>query len=268
MLTKRPATDYAQVRLLFGDLLDFNLIVPAALAGSTPARLYADDALQHALLITCEGSFIAGDPGNEDFAAALRDLFAQLLADGFEAFYLEMFPAGWEDRLSSLLGGPIWRIPRLHYLCTELRYDWQRHVPAGYEVRPIDGDLLENLPIPEHITGWIASNWGDAPTFLANGFGFCTVHAGQIVSWSLADCIWGDACEIGIHTHPDYRRRGLAALTAAAAVNHAFDRGLKVVGWHCNVDNAGSIGTALKVGFEKERDYTHHVYFDKPYEET
>jgi hypothetical protein len=34
-----------------------------------------------------------------------------------------------------------------------------------------------------------------------------------------------------------------------------------MVGWHCPVDNLGSIGTAEKVGFEKERDYTMYGVF-------
>jgi len=76
------------------------------------------------------------------------------------------------------------------------------------------------------------------------------------VSWSLADCRSGDACEIGIHTAEPYRRRGLATLTAAATVEYALSNGFSTVGWQCSEDNLGSIGTAEKVGFERERDYT------------
>ena len=61
----------------------------------------------------------------------------------------------------------------------------------------------------------------------------------------------------GIRTHPDYRRRGLAAIAAAAAVEHALAHGYTSVCCHCNVDNRGSIRTAQKVGFVKERDYVH-----------
>jgi RimJ/RimL family protein N-acetyltransferase len=81
------------------------------------------------------------------------------------------------------------------------------------------------------------------------------------VSWSLADCIVGDACEIGIHTAEDYRRQGLATLTAAATVDGCLARGLTAIGWHCDVDNLGSRGVAERVGFRHERDYVEYVCF-------
>jgi GNAT superfamily N-acetyltransferase len=81
------------------------------------------------------------------------------------------------------------------------------------------------------------------------------LHDKRIVSWSIADCIGGNACEIGIHTHEDYRRQGLATLTAAAAVDYALSSGFRQVGWHCNEYNLGSIGVAEKVGFKLERKY-------------
>jgi len=77
----------------------------------------------------------------------------------------------------------------------------------------------------------------------------------QVVSWSLADCRSGDACEIGIHAVKEHRRRGLATITAAAAVEYALSNGYSMVGWQCSEDNLGSVGTAEKVGFERERDY-------------
>jgi RimJ/RimL family protein N-acetyltransferase len=105
-------------------------------------------------------------------------------------------------------------------------------------------------------------NWGSTAAFLAKGFGFVTLYtkagAVQVVSWSLADCRSGDACEIGIHTVKEYRRRGLASITAAAAVEYALSHDFSRVGWHCSEDNLGSIGTAEKVGFERERDYVLH----------
>jgi hypothetical protein len=47
----------------------------------------------------------------------------------------------------------------------------------------------------------------------------------------------------------------LAAITAAATVEYALSHGFSMVGWQCLEDNLGSIGTAEKVGFERERDY-------------
>lgn len=119
------------------------------------------------------------------------------------------------------------------------------------------------MTIPDHIHGWIENNWGTPEDFFTRGFGFVTeaLETHTIVSWSLCDCIGDNACEIGIQTDPDYRQRGLAALTAAAAVDHALAQGLSSVGWHCRADNIGSQRTASRVGFTLERDYVSFASF-------
>ena len=47
-------------------------------------------------------------------------------------------------------------------------------------------------------------------------------------------------------------------------MEYALSNGFLMVGWHCPEDNLGSIGTAEKVGFEKECDYTmYYILFDE-----
>jgi RimJ/RimL family protein N-acetyltransferase len=168
-------------------------------------------------------------------------------------------PDSWKEKMSIIFQG---RVPlttaRRHYVCTELKVaHWRDHVPKEFQVHRIDERLLRtpHLEIPEHVAGWLKTNWGSIPDFMKKGFGFCTLHNKRIVSWSIADCISGNACEIGIHTREDYRRQGLATLTAAATVDHALSSGFKHVGWHCDEYNFGSIGVAEKVGFKLERKY-------------
>jgi hypothetical protein len=83
----------------------------------------------------------------------------------------------------------------------------------------------------------------------------CTVRAGEAASWSVGDCASGTSCEIGIHTAAAHRRRGLAALTAAATVAQAAERGFARVGWHCPDYNLGSAATARRAGFELVGDH-------------
>ncbi len=130
-------------------------------------------------------------------------------------------------------------------------------MPDGFSMQPIDEKLLgkADLEIPDHVTGWMETNWGSLADYLRRGFGFGMLHGKEMVSWSIADCVSGDACEIGIHTRKDYRRQGLGTLTAAATVDHCLSNGYKFVGWHCDEYNAPSIGVAEKVGFQLERKY-------------
>ncbi|MCZ7544826.1 MAG: GNAT family N-acetyltransferase [Anaerolineae bacterium] len=91
---------------------------------------------------------------------------------------------------------------------------------------------------------------GTTAAFLDKGFGFATVHGNEVVSWSLADCVSGAACEIG-HTAEAHRRRGLAAATAAAAVEHALSNGFTTVGWHTSKDNVGRSARQSALGLRE-----------------
>jgi RimJ/RimL family protein N-acetyltransferase len=149
---------------------------------------------------------------------------------------------------------------RQHYICTALAYDWRAALPEGFAVHRIDDALLNDttITVPEHIMGWILNNWGTREHYAEHGFGYCVVHGAEVVSWSLVDCVSGTRCEIGIQAQEAYRRQGLAAIAAAAAVEYALSSGFDEVGWHCDAENIGSWKTALKVGFVKERDYRAH----------
>jgi RimJ/RimL family protein N-acetyltransferase len=269
----RPA-DFEKARPAFGPEMAYNLIVSAVLDGSSPGRVWVDDPAQPraAFLWGAEGWYLDGAP-NAAFAEALNPLIMteirrQVLAVGQAEFFLGYESPGWAALEAAIFAGApsILRNPRRHYVCRALAVDWQALLPAGYEVARIDADLLARpgLDVPEHVHSWMGCNWGGAEAFFARGFGFATLCDHAIVSWSLADCISRGQAEIGIQTRPDYRRRGLATITAAAAVEYALGSGLEAVGWHCNEINRGSIGVAEKVGFALERHYTHHYFYFDP----
>ena len=172
------------------------------------------------------------------------------------------YPDLWNDKMHAVFQG---RTPletaRRHYVCTKLKVDrWRDSIPEKFQVKRTDEKLLRTpqLEIPEHVTDWMKTNWGSISGFMQKWFGFCTLHDNRIVSWSIADCVSGEDCEIGIHTHEDHRGRGLATLTAAATVDYALSNGFKRVGWHCDEYNLGSIGVAEKVGFKLERKYVQY----------
>jgi RimJ/RimL family protein N-acetyltransferase len=260
-----PREDYSRVRPLLRSLAQYHVSIDGVLAGHNPGVVYVDNLSgpQVALLIGPEGTYLGGATPTAEQVRALRQLLADLMHNAdLDALWLDC-DAGWDAHLPDMLPWPPLEQARQHYVCTHLAWDWRTHVPAGFTVLPITADLLNrpDLDVPDHIHEWIENNWGSTGQFLAHGFGLVTVDEAQrrVVSWSLCDCNGGDACEIGIHTHPDYRRRGLAALTTAAAVDHALTHGFQSVGWHCHAENTGSRRTALKVGFAWERDYVHRV---------
>ncbi len=258
--------NYSTVLPLFEEL-EWNLITRAAVEGTSPGRIYADSVAhpRTAFMCTAEGYYLAGNDNNNEFNTSLNKLIFDRIFAGDTVrkdetdVAIGFHPDSWIDKMPTIIQG---RIPlttaRRHYICTKLEADnWKNDIPEGFQVNRIDEELLRmpQLELPEHITGWMKTNWGSISSFMKKGFGFCTLHDKYIVSWSLADCVSGNACEIGIHTREDYRRQGLAALTAAATVDYALSSGFRYVGWHCDEYNLPSIKTAEKVGFKLERKY-------------
>ena len=245
----------------------FNVSIAGVLTRNNPGTIYVDqpDTPHVVLLMSPEGTYLASDAPSTDQVSALKNHVADLMENNdIEDLWLTCDPA-WQPVLDDFLPRPPLPVARQHYVCTAPAFDWRSHVCGGFAVHRIDQALLTraDLTIPDHVHDWIENNWGTREDFFASGFGFVTeaLDTHKVVSWSLSDCIGDHACEIGIHTHPDYRRQGLAALTSAAAVDYALAQGLSMVGWHCNTDNIGSQHTALQVGFTLERDYVSFATF-------
>lgn len=261
MIYKLNKANYEKARPLFR-ALEFHLTSAAVLDGNNPGLVMVDDPInpQSAFMLSPEGCYLAGRSDNDTFNRALGQAIRekQILDVQVEALWVICATLSWEEQLAALVA-PLQpaKIARRHYVCRTLRHDWGAHLPNGFEVYRLDEVFLNRsgVTIPDHIKGWMEGNWGSTADFLQKGFGFVTLCATECVAWSVADCRSGDACEIGIRTVEQYRRRGLAAITAAATVEHALSHGFSKVGWQCSEDNLGSIGTAEKVGFERERDY-------------
>jgi len=266
MIHELKKRDYSKVLPLYKEL-EWNLFTRAVAEGTSPGRVYVDcvEDPRTAFMCTVEGYYLAGDDGNDEFNTSLNKLILNRIFSGDAVrkdetdVAIGFHPNSWSDKMVTIFQG---RTPlttaRRHYVCTELLVDiWKDRVPDGFQISRIDEDLLKKpqLEIPEHVTDWMKTNWGSISGFMKKGFGFCMLHGKNFASWSLADCVSGNACEIGIHTREDYRRQGLATLTAAAAVDYALSNKFRYVGWHCDEYNLPSIKTAEKVGFKLERKY-------------
>ncbi|HWU17215.1 MAG TPA: GNAT family N-acetyltransferase [Devosia sp.] len=75
------------------------------------------------------------------------------------------------------------------------------------------------------------------------------IYAGDVeVSRCLPDLVVGKRAEMGVWTHADHRRRGLARLAAQACLAAAHDQDITAMGWHCHASNRGSIELARQLG--------------------
>lgn len=243
-----------------------HLITTAVIEGTSPGEIYVDRVAspQTAFMSSPEGYFLAGDSHNRSFNAELRDLVAEKILpermelEGDPGLDVHYAPDNWADHFPQIFGIEHPLIFEARYYCFKRpRIDWRANLEADFRLHPVDGELLARTGLENRdgVMAKIEKNWGSVDRFLAKGFGFCLVHEDIIVSECVADCVSEQRCEIGISTDERYRRRGFAALTVAATVDHCVAQGFTCIGWHCASNNLGSIRTAEAAGFELRSSY-------------
>lgn len=274
MLHQLTVHEYGKASDLFAELAAYNLYITAVLRGDSPGRVYTDnrEAPTAAFAVSIDGCYLVGDPYNDAFNEALRNELDKTLFAGDRVnpddaqITVHLGSDEWEETLADLMEDWCW--PPLvelhhHYLCHTL--PTERHpLPEGYTLARLDAALWEQQGehLPPAIANSIRIGWQRAANFLAHGFGFCALHGEEIVCWCLADCVSADAAEIGIETAPAHRQRGLATAVTQATLAHCFAQGITQIGWHCHADNAASVQTAMRAGFQFEREYVRYAFLD------
>lgn len=245
------------------------LYVHAIIAGVTPGAIYVDDPVnpQRLLVSSPDGHFLVGDENDAAFNDALAEMIKGKIipagrAAGWARFNLQYHPNGWEEKLDAVFADTVVVKDYQHfYRFRRPRVDWRERLPAGLQLRRVDADLLQqdHRDNVARLRDHAEDSFGSVEAFLEHGFGFCILQGDDIASWCLCDCAIGSRCEIGIHTDPKYRRRGLATAAAAGAVEYCLSRGFTHIGWHCWSSNHPSAATAERVGFEQVMQ--HHGIF-------
>ncbi|MFW9916715.1 MAG: GNAT family N-acetyltransferase [Candidatus Thorarchaeota archaeon] len=275
MLFELPKPNYERVQPLFAGKI-FPMAVKALIEQVLPGVIFVDDPEnpKAACLwpFTSGGNvrLYLGGMATDAFSHALGQLLTEDIAAKAKAqnkpSFLLYFPQEplWEDHLS---GNKIFEnlraYKRTYYVFKEAKISWNDKIPPGYSIRPIDKKILENnnLANLDRVREEIASMNQSIDAWLEQGFGFCAMHDEKniIVSWCTAEYMLGSECEFGIETVDEYQNKGFGTLTAAAAADYGSSRGFLKLGWDSWKDNAWSIKTAEKVGYEKVADYGVYV---------
>ena len=104
----------------------------------------------------------------------------------------------------------------------------------------------------KNFISWAKENTANTvyPCSIAEGFqsGDIYVNDGKVCAVAFSAAVSLDEIDIGVETHEDYRRNGLAALLTNKMCEHIIEIGKKPV-WAHATSNTGSMNTALKCGF-------------------
>lgn len=148
---------------------------------------------------------------------------------------------------------PNWR----NYYRLELeKTGYHVDIPENYKVEQITWDLLEkDYENTDLVMEEMLSERLSLDAFMEKSFGFCSVQGDIITSWCMSEYNVNKEFEVGIETHKDHRRKGLAVQTARACFHHGVKNSYKFVGWHCWKNNDASNKTAIKLGFKYVIEY-------------
>lgn len=245
--------------------LDFDLVPRAVIAGVANGSLYVDSVTDPRMAILWDGFsllYLAGNP-SETEQSELPDAFQQVLAQarcvGMSGCLLHTAPRGWEWELNRILptGATSTRYRRaLYVLPPRSPGDAAPRVPEPLLLEPItEAFLARSDPAnTEGLQEWLRSCWASERHYIEHGFGYCLMQGSLILSWCAAEYVTGGHCGLGVETHPDYRGRGYATLTAQALAAEAHSRGI-VPYWDSWASNRASLAVADKVGFQPSTCY-------------
>ncbi len=125
-------------------------------------------------------------------------------------------------------------------------------LPAGYALKPIDGELYD-LCLQDPVTADFVSSFGSRDRYLELGRGVVILKDGRIVSGASSYTRYREGIEIEVDTVPEERRKGLALIACAALILRCLAEGL-YPSWDAH--NLDSVRLAEKLGYKADHEYT------------
>ncbi|MCP5099357.1 MAG: GNAT family N-acetyltransferase [Chloroflexi bacterium] len=266
MINELEPMAYDGIRPLFQPLSEYLLFCAGVVEGNYEGRVFVDDlAAPTSTFMVTRGiwCYLAGEPDNQPFNQALNTalLEKQFLAQNVRGILLCCQSNGWGERLEIIFpSSTVHTFGRRRYILPAFSRNWRAEIPDGFTIRQIDAEMGKrpSAELPDDVQDLIAL-WKDAPNPDEKGFGFVALYQDKIVCHVVIDCLVNGMGDVGLVTHEDYRQRGLATVTSAAAIEYGLSHGLSLINWDCATQNEPSVRTAEKLGFAPEREHT--MYF-------
>lgn len=253
------------------DTTSYGVLTAGTLEGGHPGRVFVDDPSvpQAALVCTRVGYyFLAGSPEAAGFIDRMADAFTNTLAPRQlhalgDPQILLFYPddawkpalfAAFEERQPILISKKRMLLNPDTSQKMRLAYrSWCDQLPEGMRVVNMTPEFFQNHP---ELAGEAILFWGSEEAFTQKSLGICLVD--EQAGGMAASACWGvfagsGEIEISVSTIPEYRRRGLARIAAAAFIEACLRRDLLPV-WGCFPDNRPSVELARQLGFVDQLD--------------
>jgi GNAT superfamily N-acetyltransferase len=167
----------------------------------------------------------------------------------------------WEPAFHRAFEGRLVSIPRYAFTGESLDREalacFAKAVPVGFSITRLTASQAAAVAgeqsefAADHL-----GNFSSVDDFMERGFGFGAVGPDGLACLATTFIVCGAGVEIQINTREKYRRKGLAAATAAKFILHCLENGLDP-NW--DAANLVSVSLAQKLGYTLQGTYT--MYF-------
>lgn len=137
----------------------------------------------------------------------------------------------------------VWNLEKLQEIVDAL--------PKEYTIQMIGEEIFHYAGDHSWAADWV-SQFADYADYREHGLGAVVLKDGEPVSGASSYSYYSGGIEIEIDTHPDFRRKGLAAICGAKLILECEKRGL-YPSW--DAQNLWSVALAEKLGYHFEREY-------------
>ncbi|MBM7602962.1 RimJ/RimL family protein N-acetyltransferase [Metabacillus crassostreae] len=217
--------------------------------------VYADSVnLQTILIGTNSGIYyVFGNESNDQFNKDFIEFYRKRSNDNLR-FTLFSANTNWDQALIKHLKNELKQIRRLAFTHkNNVRLHTTNTSSENFSIKKIDEKTITNSV--EFNNDYYKEYWGSVTNFIENGFGFCILHQGKVVSECTSIFSSKSLIEIDIATQSDFQGFGLATKIGKEFINYSSQKNL-IPRWDCDVSNRSSINLAEKLGFTNPKEYT------------
>ena len=234
--------DTSKVEKLFCGMEDASIV---ACLQKVMGKIYVTDTEDPKSAMAFVGcfAFYAGEPDRELVLNKPEGYVIMVpQSEGWAKLIESSFPAGKKIRYAIKRGAKFDR-EKLSGMVNSL--------PAGYEIKKIDGALYDVCRADPEFEDFVGT-FESKEKFLSLGRGFVVMKDGKIVGGASSYSRYREGIDIEVDVLSEYRHKGLASAVCAALILACLDEGL-YPSW--DAANMMSVRLAEKLGYTLDHEY-------------
>jgi hypothetical protein len=240
-----------------------SFIFDSIVEGNTPAQIFVDDAEDISIFLICEGNcvYFGGEVEDKDkYKEAINFFKENCLSESrrkeLGVVKINYYTEAWKKELLEGLKEFDCNLYDRSLFKQDLKYVKAVRNDDNVIVKKIDNEVLQNTSLGNLncLIDEVMGMWGSEDNFIKNGFGYCAIMDGNIISWCTAEYVSKNYCGIGIETIEAHERKGVATMISNEFLKGCLASNITPY-WDSWKKNIPSVRVAEKNNFKKVCDY-------------